>query len=168
MAVPMLESLLNSLFGLSTGLLVLAATSSAALAGDPKGVWMTEGKDAALTITQCGGQLCGRIVWLASATDRSGALRLDDKNPDPAKRAQRICGLVAITGLKPSGPDRWDGSVYNPQDGKTYRSNITVLSDTTLKIRAYIGLPIFGRSETWTRVHDPAASGIDYNCRRPG
>jgi uncharacterized protein (DUF2147 family) len=162
----MQESPLNSLFGLLTGLLVLAATS--ALAADPRGVWLTEDKDAALTITECDGQLCGRIIWLESATDRSGSPRRDQENPDPAKQRQRICGLVVITGLEPSGPDTWDGSVYNPQDGKTYSGNITVLSDTTLKLRAYIGLPIFGKSQTWTRVNPAAASDIEYNCRTPG
>lgn len=147
------------------GFLVLAALSSPALAADPRGVWLTEDKDAALTITTCGGQLCGRIIWLENATDRSGSLRRDQHNPDPAKRTQRICGLVVIRDLKPSGPNTWDGNVYNPQDGKTYSGNITVLSDQALKLRAYIGLPIFGRSQTWTRVNSQAASSIEYKCR---
>ncbi len=168
MSDPMLETLLNSLLGLLTGFLVLTAMSSTALAADLQGVWLTEGKDAALTITNCGGQLCGRIIWLESATDRSGSLRLDQNNPDPAKQTQRVCGLVVISGLKPSGPDTWDGSVYNPQDGQTYSGNITVLSDKALKVRAYIGLPIFGRSQTWTRVNSPAANDIEYNCRSHG
>ncbi len=168
MSDPMLETLLNSLLGLLTGFLVLTAMSSTALAADLQGVWLTEDKDAALTITNCGGQLCGRIIWLESATDRSGSLRLDQNNPDPAKQTQRVCGLVVISGLKPSGPDTWDGSVYNPQDGQTYSGNITVLSDKALKVRAYIGLPIFGRSQTWTRVNSPAANDIEYNCRSHG
>jgi uncharacterized protein (DUF2147 family) len=160
----MLETLLNSFLRL----LVLAATSSMTLAADLQGVWLTEDKDAALTITNCSGQLCGRIVWLESATDRSGSLRLEQNNPDPAKQTQRICGLVVISGLKPSGPDTWDGSVYNPQDGQTYSGSITVLSDKALKVRAYIGLPIFGRSQTWTRVNSPGANDIEYNCRSHG
>jgi uncharacterized protein (DUF2147 family) len=149
---------------LLTGLLVLAM-SSAAAAADLEGVWLTEEKDAALTIATCGSHLCGRIIWLESARDRSGALRLDHNNPDPAKQAQRICGLVVISGLEPSGPDKWEGYVYNPQDGKTYRGDITVLSDTALKLRAYVGLPIFGRSQTWTRANSAAVHDIEYNCR---
>ena len=168
MALPMLESRSNLLLGLLAVSLVVAATSRQALAADPQGVWLTEGKDAALTITRCDSQLCGRIIWLESATDRSGSPRLDQNNPDPAKQTQPICGLIVMTGLKPSGPNTWDGRVYNPQDGKTYSGNITVLSDTTLKLRAYIGLPIFGKSQTWTRVDSAAASGIEYNCRTPG
>lgn len=150
---------------LLAGFLVLAAQSSPALGADPQGAWLTEDKDAALTITTCGSQLCGRIIWLESATDGSGLLRQDQHNPDPARRTQRICGLVVIRDLKPSGPNTWDGNVYNPQDGKTYSGNITVLSNQKLRLQAYIGLPIFGRSQTWTRVDSQAANGIVYNCR---
>jgi len=153
---------------LSVGILVLAAMSTTAFAADPQGAWLTADKDAALTISNCGGQLCGRITWLENATDRSGSRRLDQNNPDPGKRTQRICGLVVISGLQPSGPNTWDGYVYNPQDGKTYSGNITVLSDNALRLRAYIGLPIFGKSQTWTRVDRSAVNGIEYNCRSPG
>ena len=153
---------------LSMGILVLAAMSATAAAADPRGVWLTADKDAALTISTCGAQLCGRIIWLESASDRSGSRRLDQNNPDPTKRTQRICGLVVISGLEPTGPNTWAGYVYNPQDGKTYRGTITVLSDKALKLRAYIGLPIFGKSQTWTRVDRSAVNRIDYHCRRPG
>src|SRR5512134_2373260 len=153
----------NSLLRLLAGLLVLAATLPKALAADPRGVWLTEDKDAVLTISNCGDQLCGPIIWLESATDRRGSLRLDQNNPDPAKQKQRICGLVVITGLEPTSPDTWDGYVYNPQDGETYSGNITILSDKALQVRAYIGLPIFGRSQTWTRVNSPAANKIEYS-----
>jgi uncharacterized protein (DUF2147 family) len=84
------------------------------------------------------------------------------------RRTQRICGLVVISGLQPSDPNKWDGYVYNPQDGKTYSGNITVLSDRALRLRAYIGLPIFGKSQTWTRVDRSAVNSMEYHCRRPG
>jgi uncharacterized protein (DUF2147 family) len=161
-------SLSNCLLGSLMWILVLAATSGAASAADPLGTWLTEDEDAALTIADCGGRLCGRIIWLESATDGGGALRLDGNNPDPRKQARRVCGLVVMSGFEPSGPGTWDGQVYNPQDGKTYSGNITVLSDEALKVRAYIGLPIFGRSQTWTRARSAAVDGMEYRCRGPG
>jgi uncharacterized protein (DUF2147 family) len=145
---------------------VLCAMVSTAAAADPQGVWLTEGKDAALTITKCGDRLCGKIIWLRNARDRSGSLRLDQKNPDPAQQAQPVCGLVVIRGLKPSGPNTWDGRVYNPEDGKTYSGDVTVLTNNNqLKMRAYLGLPIFGESQTWTRVESLVGSGIEDTCR---
>jgi len=149
----------------SAGCLALTGLTGAASAADLQGVWLTADKDAVLRITRCGDRFCGRIIWLENAMDRSGSPRLDQKNPDPARQAQRICGLVVITGLTPAGPDHWDGSVYNPQDGRTYSGGITVLSDESLRVRAYIGLPIFGRSEIWTRVDSSSANDIEYKCR---
>lgn len=150
------------LLGLATAV-VLAAPSVFATTG-LLGDWLTEDKDAALTIADCGGPLCGRIIWLESARDRGGSVRRDDNNPDRAKQGQRICGLVVIRDLKPTGPNTWGGEVYNPQDGKTHRGTITVLSANALRLRAYIGLPIFGRSQTWTRVTGGVADNIKYNC----
>jgi uncharacterized protein (DUF2147 family) len=71
--------------------------------------------------------------------------------------------LLVINDLASSGPNTWEGNVYDPEDGKTYSGNITVLSEQALKLRAYMGLPIFGRSQTWTRVNSQAANG--YTCR---
>lgn len=187
MAVPMPKRLSNArlrrpserlsgflserLSGLLAVFLVLAAASSAASRpvspGDPRGVWMTEDERAALTISECGDRLCGRIVWLESMRGPSGTLRRDEENPDPAKRSEQICGLVVITDLERSGTDTWEGSVYNPQDGKTYSGRITVLSDTALQVRAYVGLPFFGRSQIWTRADSAAARRIDEGCGEP-
>jgi uncharacterized protein (DUF2147 family) len=147
-----------------TTAVALAAPSASASATGLLGDWLTEDKDAALTIADCGGPLCGRIIWLESARSRGGSVRRDDNNPDRAKQRQRICGLVVIRGLKPTGPNTWGGEVYNPQDGRTYRGTITVVSDNALRLRAYIGLPIFGRSQTWTRVTEGVADSIKYNC----
>lgn len=145
--------------------IAIAAIETPALAADPRGTWLTQDKDAALTISSCGNQLCGQIIWLESATDRRGALRKDKNNPEPGKRSQRICGLVVIKDLAPSGADSWAGTVYNPEDGQTYQGSITVLSKDALKVRAYMALPIFGKNQTWTRVSGSAADGLA--CRKP-
>ncbi|MGE5505088.1 MAG: DUF2147 domain-containing protein [Actinomycetota bacterium] len=148
--------------------MLAAAMSPPAFAADPRGTWLTQDKDAALTIAPCGTKLCGRIIWLQSARDRGGGLRRDDNNPDPGKQSQRICGLVVIQGLEPSGPNTWAGSVYNPEDGKTYHGTVTVLSNDALRVRAYLALPIFSKNQTWMRVSGADAHRLDYNCRNRG
>lgn len=100
-SAPIRGTLLNSLLGLLAGGLVLAAMPSTALAADLQGVWLTEDEDAALTITNCGGQLCGRIVWLESATDRSGSLRLDENNPTPPSRHNGSAGSLSSGASNP-------------------------------------------------------------------
>ncbi len=163
MSVPMPRGLLAAAL-----VVALAAKSIAASAATPQGTWLTEGKDAAVTITSCGQRLCGRIIWLKSPTDQSGTLRRDQNNPDPRKRKAGLCGLVVIRDLRPAAPDRWEGSVYDPRNGKTYRGTVRVLSDTALNVRAYMALPIFGHAQTWTRAANSTATRQDDRCRAPG
>jgi uncharacterized protein (DUF2147 family) len=154
--------------GCLAGVLLVAATGGA-LAADPQGVWLTEDRDAAIAIAPCGGDwllLCGRIVWLKDATDESGRPRLDSRNPDPARRGRPICGLVVMGGLRPAGPNSWDGgAVYNPQDGRIYSGDMALLADRTLRVRAYLGMPFFGQTQVWTRAERSAAGLVEYNCR---
>lgn len=167
MTAPFVGRRRRPLLGLTAVWMAIAASVRPALAADPRGTWLTQDKDAALTISTCGSRLCGQIIWLENATDRRGALRRDRNNPDPGKQSRRVCGLVVIRDLAPSGSNSWAGTVYNPEDGQTYQGSITVLSDSALKVRAYVALPIFGRNETWTRVSGPAADGLAYDCRNP-
>ena len=152
------------------GVLLATVMTSGALAADPKGVWLTEGRDAAVAIGPCGDGdwllLCGRIVWLKDATGENGGPRLDTRNPDPARRSRPICGLVVMGGLKPAGPENWDGgSVYNPQDGRIYSGDMALLTDSTLRVRAYLGVPFFGQTQVWTRAERSAAGLVEYKCR---
>ena len=44
------------------------------------------------------------------------------------------------------------GTVLDPEEGKVYRCVVTLESDgRRLVIRGYVGLPLFGRTEAWTR-----------------
>ena len=102
-------------------LLVLARPTAAASAAVPDGVWLIAAK-VALQIYDCGGQLCGRIVWLQHPRDRAGQPARDKDNPDPALRQRPLCGQIVLWGLQPAGPDHWRGRwLYNPDDAKTYR-----------------------------------------------
>ncbi|MGE5539158.1 MAG: hypothetical protein ACM30I_11100 [Gemmatimonas sp.] len=71
------------LLGLTTAV-VLAAPSAFAtgLLGD----WLTQDKDAALTIADCGGPLCGRIIWLETLQGRAD--RYDATTTTPIARSR--------------------------------------------------------------------------------
>lgn len=71
---------------------------------------------------------------------------------------QRIVGMTVLKSLSldPKDADRWDGGeILDPHNGKTYRCTVQ-LSDQgqKLNVRGYIGMPLFGRSQTWERVQD--------------
>jgi uncharacterized protein (DUF2147 family) len=45
-----------------------------------------------------------------------------------------------------------DGHIYNAENGKTYNANISLQADGTLRLRGYVGSPMFGETQIWTRI----------------
>lgn len=132
--------------------LIPIAVGAAAPNGSPEGYWLTAKHDAVIELYRCAGEeLCGRIAWFRLRPDNTNPQALDIKNPDPAKRAQSLCGLAFITGFKAVATDRWeDGTIYDPNSGSTYRGTIQLRPDGTLDLHGYIGISLIGRSEIWT------------------
>lgn len=133
----------------SLALLLLAVPAWA----DPaavEGRWLTQGKDGWIRVLRVGDSLEGRI---AGAPPGSPAGReFDDRNPDPALRARRLDGLTIMKGFEYAGNGRWkNGEIYDPNSGKTYRCTLTLVDRNTLEIRGFLGVALFGRTETWTR-----------------
>jgi uncharacterized protein (DUF2147 family) len=140
-----------------TALLVIALSSfavpgAAVSAIVPEGAWFIDGA-ATVQIFDCSGQLCGRFIWLRTARDTAGRLIRDNKNPDPIFRQRPLCGLTILQGLKPAGLDHWNsGSLYNPENGLTYRVSAELRSADVFVARIYMGLPLFGETKTLLRL----------------
>lgn len=125
----------------------------------PEGVWLLEGK-AAVQIFDCKGLMCGRILWLRIPRNSRGELVLDKKNPDPALRQRPLCGLTVIGDLQPEGADRWkSGWLYNPDDGVKYKVTARLVSNEMIIARAYVLLPILGKTLTLARVPHGLSDG---------
>ncbi|MFN3754960.1 DUF2147 domain-containing protein [Flavobacterium sp.] len=62
-----------------------------------------------------------------------------------------ILGLVIIKGLIKNGNVYDGGSVIDPKNGKSYSCKITLKEKNKLIVRGYIGISLFGRSQTWIR-----------------
>ena len=83
--------------------------------------------------------------------ERVGEIRTDDENPDPALRKRDIIGISMFSEYHYK--DRlWQGKIYDPKTGNTYNSRMEVDKDGLLKIRGYIGLPLFGRTAIFSPV----------------
>lgn len=123
-------------------------------ADDILGIWMTGGKEPAKIQTyKSGDKYYGKIIWLKNPTE-NGKQRTDANNPDQAKRNNPIVGLVILAGFKFDGDDEWKGGdIYDPESGKTYSSYMYLKDNNTLKVRGYVGVSLFGRTETWTRTN---------------
>jgi uncharacterized protein (DUF2147 family) len=141
-------------------LLVAAAVPGAATAAEPspEGYWLTEKKQGIVQIYRCGSDmLCGKIVWFRIKPESPNPQGLDLKNPDPAQRNRSLCGLAFMSGFKPTTPPgSWeDGRIYDAESGDTYHATLQLRADGTLSLHGYIGIPLFGASEVWTRDTQP-------------
>ena len=131
--------------------LALIGTSSARAESEPTGIWQTQAGDARVKVSKCGGGLCGVIFSVRDKIDpATGKPAVDDKNPNPALKNRSMVGLPLFSGMRPDGPNKWSGTIYNADDGSSYASNVSVLSPTQLRVEGCVG-PICG-GETWTRV----------------
>ena len=115
------------------------------------GEWVTADGKARVLISRCEELYCGKIIWLKEPL-KDGKEVVDYKNPDEKLRTEPVLGLVIVRNFEYDGEDEWTGGkVYDPESGDTYSGKIKMLEDGTLKLRGYVLIPLFGRSEIWTR-----------------
>jgi uncharacterized protein (DUF2147 family) len=134
---------------------IIAVRPVLAASADPVGRWYAEGGAAIVEIAPCGEALCGRVVWLRSPLDEEGCELRDKNNSDPALRNRQLIGLQILGGLVASDeePGSWrGGTIYDPVSGNTYRCRLELDGDDRLHLRGYLGIPLVGRTTTWTRV----------------
>jgi uncharacterized protein (DUF2147 family) len=132
---------------------MLATSPAAAQSPTPVGVWLHPNQRIEIEIARCDDALCARIIWLERPYDAQGLPRLDAKNGDPALRNRSLLGLEVLRGLRQASKNFWtDGKVYNPDDGKDYSALMSIMGDGSLRVRAYLVLPLLGHTLVWTRV----------------
>jgi uncharacterized protein (DUF2147 family) len=72
------------------------------------------------------------------------------------KHNQRIVGMTVMNNLKLDTDNQnlyTKGSILDPNNGKTYHCNVLLTQNgQQLEVRGYLGIPLFGRSQTWLRV----------------
>jgi uncharacterized protein (DUF2147 family) len=131
--------------------LLVAPAVAAQSGGEASGTWLTQAGDAKISVSKCGGGLCGVVVWLRDPINpANGKPQVDDKNPNPALAKRPMIGLPLFMGMRPSGPNRWSGKIYNADDGNTYASNVSVAGPDALRVEGCVGALCGG--ETWTRA----------------
>ncbi|MGE3231198.1 MAG: DUF2147 domain-containing protein [Hyphomicrobium sp.] len=117
----------------------LAVSAPAFAADDLLGVWMNDTGRGAIEIKDCGGKICGHVVWLKDpASDAKGCGR-------------QILGDVVKTGGAWGGDDAW---IYSPEKKKNYNVEITPLADGTLKVKGYAGISFLSKTMIWTKAPD--------------
>ena len=135
-------------------LIALMLLSSVAWAQtlSPLGTWTNEDGKARFEIFKCGDKLCGRIVSLKEPL-RNGKPKLDENNPDKKLSTRPLLGMEFMKGFVYDGNNKWDdGTIYDPESGKTYSCYMKMTGKDKMEVKGYIGISLIGRSQTWTRV----------------
>jgi uncharacterized protein (DUF2147 family) len=139
---------------LAAAALLMLAGSQSAFAADPTGVWLTQTGTSRIRVADCGGALCGTIIWLQEPNDADTKKPKTDKNnSDAAKRSRPLIGVQIVLGMKPAGDGKWTGQVYNAEDGKTYSGNLTFPGGSSLQLQGCALGGLVCKSQTWTKVN---------------
>lgn len=117
-----------------------------------EGKWKTiddETKQAKsiVEIYKKGDQYYGKISQLLIKPASSTCTECKDD-----RKGKPILGLEIIRGLKKEGDEFTGGTITDPKSGKTYKCTITKSGDK-LNVRGYVGVSMFGRSQTWQKVN---------------
>ena len=148
------------------GLAIAIAGAPSVRAFDPTsaaGMWekVEDGKPSLyVLVIDHNGVFEGVMAKLFPRADETGTPRCtgctDDRKDAP------WLGISFIRDMKRNGFVYEGGNVLDPRDGKIYSAKMTLSPDgQTLTLRGYIGIALFGKDETWTRLPDTAMAQID-------
>ncbi len=140
---------------LLTGLLF--STSTLFAADDISGVWRsiddkTGFSKALIEIKKSdNGVYQGKIIKILPRPGYTPKTHCQDC-PAPYKGAP-ILGLTVLDGMKQKNATEYEGgTILDPLSGKIYKSKIKVSNNgKRLRMRGYVGVEVFGRSQTWIR-----------------
>ncbi|MEZ5727786.1 MAG: DUF2147 domain-containing protein [Burkholderiaceae bacterium] len=135
------------------GVLALMSAPVLAQPGSPVGLWKNiddeTGKAKALIrIEEKAGALVGRIVEILTP----GKANAVCGKCEGALKDKPVRGMQILQGLKKVEEWYEGGTILDPNNGKVYRSQLRLVDEgKRLEVRGFIGMPLFGRSQTWVR-----------------
>ncbi|HEU5137672.1 MAG TPA: DUF2147 domain-containing protein [Steroidobacteraceae bacterium] len=100
------------------------------------GEWWTPGFNARVLIYPCGEKACGKITWA-----------WEDRPPDIADE-KPLVGQIIFAGLQRK-ESAWEGRIYNPEDGRSYASEVGILTSSTLEVSGCVLM--FCKRQVWRK-----------------
>jgi uncharacterized protein (DUF2147 family) len=141
--------------GALAALFVAAGVPSYASAADPSGIWAKDDGSAKMEVKKCGRGICSKIVWLRDPNDSRGRPLHDARNENTSMRDRPIIGLPLFANMVAIDSSTWQGSVYNPEEGKIYTDvKVTLASRNQIVLKGCKAWLLCGE-KYWTRSKLP-------------
>jgi uncharacterized protein (DUF2147 family) len=103
-------------------------------AADPVGLWADK-DGGTVRIHHCGQALCGTMASVKPPIDpATGKPPTDKNNADPGKRNRPLVGLQVLISMRPDGPGKWSGRLYDTDSGKFYPGHLLELDANTVRV----------------------------------
>ena len=109
------------------------------------GQYLSPKKDGKIEVYKVGENYFGKVI-------SGNNPRKDVNNPNAALRSRDLLGMVFLKDFVHKDGEYSNGTIYDPNNGKTYSCKMW-LDNGNLKVRGYIGLSMFGRTETFTKIN---------------
>jgi uncharacterized protein (DUF2147 family) len=118
------------------------------------GRWIPESGNFEIEIAPCGPALCGKVTQVYA-----------NRSMTPGQQAEPVdkrsmLGVQILTGLQPSGDQQLSGEIYNRENGKTYKVRLTMDGPEQMLVRAYVGIPLLGKTQLWRRASANTGSTV--------
>jgi len=118
------------------------------------GDWVTDDGVSIVTIKDCAqDKICGNLSYL------SDSKTLDANNRNPVLRNRKLLGSNLLSEFTVGRNDKYKGKIYNPANGKTYKSTLKLTETATLKVKGCVGP--FCETQLWVRPDE--CSKLDSN-----
>jgi uncharacterized protein (DUF2147 family) len=152
---------------LALPIIALGLASGAALAGADRtaaGFWQQVDNDGHVGgwfyFNKVNGLYQGRLVKMFSKPGEP-VFDVCAKCTGKQKNAPML-GLVIIKDMKRDGLKYQEGSILDPRDGTVYHAQMELSTDgQKLSVRGYLGIPLLGQTQVWTRLPDNAMPAGD-------
>ena len=146
-----MEPMTLKLFTKLTLITTLIASTPAVADNEIFGEWLAENGKTRISTYPCvddNKAVCSAITWLKNP-------RKDTNNVDPTLRTRDLIGVEVAKNMRPSGKNRWKGSVYSSKKGEIFPSTarlkggILVIKGCLTKSR------ILCKTQTFSRFTKP-------------
>ena len=148
---------MNRALAVAVGMTIFLISGSVFAEDSPVGLWRTyddgDGRAASLVqLEEKNGLLEGRVVKLLERPGHKVDAKCDKCEGE--NKDMPITGMKILWDMRRDGDEFVGGKIIDPNLGKTYLCKMRI-DEHKLVVRGYLGISLFGRSQTWVREPIP-------------